>query len=139
MKASYLKHLEIPTEQENRYIWVLSFIGSRISIHQYKRKKYFTWHILFFSTCKTHFHWFIFILLALLKGCLCWKIIFCCNIIFRLQLMFFFYYRKKLCFVLKIFRFLYFPWICKLQILWHHNQNYCILGMHVLMFPLNPI
>ena len=44
-----------------------------------------------------------------------------------------------MCFVLKIFRFLYFAWIWKLQILWRHYQHFCILEIHILIFLLNPI
>ena len=70
--------MKIRTEQDNQYISVLSFIGLRISIRQYKRKKYF-------------------------------------------------FPMRKNCFVLTIFRFLCFPWICNLQNLWRHNKHYRIL------------
>ena len=45
-----------------------------------------------------------------------------------------FCFRKKMCFVLKIFNFLYVPWICKLQTLWRHYQHYCILEILVVIF-----
>ena len=87
-----------------------------------------TWRFypnLWKSRCKT--------IKEILKGCLCYKPIFCHEVVLDI-FMNFFIWRKNNVFVFEIFRFLYFCKIHKFQNLWRRHRHCYIMEVMLIFF-----
>ena len=72
------------------------------------------------------------------KGYLCYRTIFCHNVVLDVQLMNFFIWRKNNVSFFIYLGFLYFCEIHRYQNLWRHHRHWCIMEVTLLLISLEP-